>query len=57
MPKKDKNKIEVVRINSVNEELDEVFLYREDPYLNEARYVKAGSMKLGPLPEDKEAKE
>lgn len=58
MPKASKDKIEVVKINSINEELDEVFLYREDPYVNEVLRVKAGTYKLGPIADEKaEAKE
>lgn len=49
---KEKEKIEVVRINSVSEELDEVFLYREDPYMNKAVYAKPGIYKLGAFTED-----
>jgi hypothetical protein len=49
---KEKDKIEVVRINSINEELDEVFLYRSDPYVNEVKRVPAGTYKLGAFTED-----
>lgn len=49
---KTKDKIEVIKINSINEELDEVFLYREDPYLNEVKRVPSGTYKLGAFTED-----
>ncbi len=49
---KEKDKIEVVKINSINEELDEVFLYREDPYVNEVKRVPSGTYKLGAFTED-----
>lgn len=44
---KTKDKIEVVKINSIDEKTDEVFLYREDPYVNEVRRVPSGTFKLG----------
>jgi hypothetical protein len=54
MPKtRERDKIEVVAINPTGtkdtdgDDLEEVFLYREEPYLNEARYAKAGTYKLG----------
>lgn len=49
---KDKDKIEVVKINSVDEHTDEVFLYRKDPYVNKAIYAPAGTFKLGAFTED-----
>lgn len=48
---KDKEKIEVVRVNSIDEKTDEVFLYREDPYVNEVRRVPSGTFKLGAVTE------
>lgn len=51
---KDKDKIEVIKINSINEELDEVFLYRGDPYVNKVIRAPAGTYKLGAAVEDKE---
>ena len=53
MPKA-KDKIEVVRIHSIDEEMDEVFFYREEPYVNEVKRVKAGTYKLGAIVEEKE---
>lgn len=44
--------IEVVKINKVDEERDEVFFYREEPYFNEVKYVKTGAFKLGTLSEE-----
>lgn len=53
MPKtKDKEKIQVVKINPVDDETEEVFLYREDPYVNEVKYAKKGLYKLGPVKEE-----
>jgi hypothetical protein len=60
---KERDKIEVVAINPVpgkdadGNDREEVFLKREDPnnpesYINEARYVKAGTYKLGTFTED-----
>jgi hypothetical protein len=52
---KEKEKIEVVRINPVNDETDEVFLYRDTeglPYVNEAVYVPKGTYKLGAFTEE-----
>lgn len=49
---KTKDKIEVVKINSINEELDEVFLYRADPYVNEVKRAPKGTYKLGAFTED-----
>jgi hypothetical protein len=43
----EKDKIEVVKINPVDENTEEVFLYREDPYLNEVHYAPKGLYKLG----------
>lgn len=54
---KDKDKIEVVAVNPTGtkdvdgDEVEEVFLYREDPYVNEARYAKKGTYKLGAFTE------
>lgn len=49
---KDKDKIEVVRINTSDDgETEEVFLYREEPYFNEVRYAKPGTYKLGTFTE------
>jgi hypothetical protein len=59
MAKANKDKIEVVKINPTGvkdaegNELEEVFFYREDPYVNEAKYVKAGTYKLGAVEEKK----
>ena len=51
MPKtKDREKVEVVKINSIDDELDEVFLYRDTPnlpYINEVVRVPKGTYKLG----------
>ena len=55
MTKKDKDKIEVVKINSINEELDEVFIYRSEPYVNKAIRAPAGKYKLGASVDEKEA--
>lgn len=55
--KKATAKIEVIRINSVDAETDEVFFYRGDPYVNEVKYVKTGTFKLGPLSEEAMNKE
>ena len=51
MAKTDKAKIEVVQINSIDAETDEVFLYREDPYVNEVKRAPKGQFKLGPISE------
>lgn len=48
---KETDKIEVVRINPVDEETEEVFLYREEPYLNEVHYAPKGLYKLGAFTE------
>ena len=45
-------KVEVIKINSVDAETDEVFFYRDEPYVNEVKYVKSGTYKLGPLSEE-----
>lgn len=45
-------KIEVVKINPVDSEMDEVFFYRTEPYVNEVKRVKRGTYKLGPLSEE-----
>lgn len=50
-------KVEVIRINSVDAETDEVFFYRDKPYVNEVKYVKTGTYKLGPLSEEAMNKE
>lgn len=53
MTAKTKDKpVEVVKINKVDDERDEVFFYREEPYFNETKYVKTGTFKLGPLSEE-----
>jgi hypothetical protein len=52
---KDREKVEVVKINSIDEETDEVFLYRDSPglpYINEAIRVPSGTCKLGAYTED-----
>jgi hypothetical protein len=50
---KDKDKIEVVRINeSEDGQTEEVFLYREEPYVNEVKYAPKGVYKLGAFTED-----
>lgn len=51
MAKTDKAKIEVVAINSIDGETDEVFLYREEPYVNECKRVPKGTYKLGAFTE------
>lgn len=48
---KEKDKIQV-RINKGADQnppsdVDEVFLYRDDPYVNEVKYVKPGTYKEG----------
>jgi hypothetical protein len=48
---KEKDKIEVVRINPVDDETEEVFLYREEPYVNEVHYAPKGLYKLGTFTE------
>ena len=48
---KEKEKIEVVKINPVDDETEEVFLYREDPYVNEVRRAPKGLYKLGTFTE------
>lgn len=45
------NPIEVIRINQ-GEDVEEVFLYRDEPYVNEVRYAKPGTYEIGPLPEE-----
>lgn len=45
-------KIEVVKINLIDDETDEVFFYRTEPYINEVKRVKHGTYKLGPLSEE-----
>lgn len=50
--KKAAAKVEVIKINSVDAETDEVFFYRESPYVNEVKYVKSRTFKLGPLSEE-----
>lgn len=55
--KKATAKVEVIKINSVDAETDEVFFYRDDPYVNEVKYVKTGTYKLGPLSEEAMTKE
>jgi hypothetical protein len=56
MPKtKEREKVEVVKINSIDEETDEVFLYRDTPnlpYINEVIRVPSGTYKLGLFTED-----
>lgn len=49
---KEKDKIQVVRINPIDGDMEEVFLYREDPYVNEVRRVKAGTFKVGAFTEE-----
>lgn len=49
MAKKDEGKVQV-RINH-GEDVDEVFLYRDEPYLNEVKYVKPGTYKEGEFAE------
>lgn len=48
---KETDKIEVVRINPVDDETEEVFLYREEPYVNEVKYAPKGLYKLGTFTE------
>lgn len=48
---KDKDKIEVIRINPVDDETEEVFLYREEPYLNEVKRAPKGVYKIGAFTE------
>lgn len=58
MKTKEKDKIQVVAINPVpgkdvdGNDREEVFLYREDPYVNEHKIVKAGTYKLGAFTEE-----
>lgn len=41
-----------VRINRVDENIDEVFIYSEDPYINRAIHAKTGLFKVGEFPLD-----
>lgn len=45
--------VEVVQINPLDKDTEEVFFYREDPYVNKVEYAKKGKYKLGPLAEEK----
>ena len=38
-----------VRVNKIDENMDEVFIYREEPYVNRAIYAKTGLFKTGKL--------
>lgn len=48
---KEASKIEVIKINPVDDETEEVFLYREEPYVNEVKYAPKGLYKLGTFTE------
>ena len=50
---KERDKIQVVAIYPIpGKDVEEVFLYREEPYYNERVEVKAGTYKLGAFTED-----
>jgi len=46
-PKENDEPIKVTKVNPVNKDQDEVFYYREDPYVNGGIYVKKDKYKVG----------
>lgn len=56
MPEEKKKRIadkpKVVKVNNEGGELDEVFIRSDEPYVNRAVYVKAGTYKVGDVVEE-----
>lgn len=49
---KEKDKIQVVKIDPVDDETEAVYLYRDEPYVNEVKYAKKGTYKVGTFTEE-----